>query len=278
MLTSGRMQVNPVNQIENSGFLLGARKGCYHRRESNVFCALLQSENGFDEEPVVSKDRALTAIRRGLGLGRGLTRREMVRRLLAGAGAAWPMVSASHPIHKLLADDALYSEADARMAAADWKLLFLDANQNASLVALSESIVPGSGKAQVNRFIDLLLSVDTRAHREKFVASLSAIESESQKRFGHAFAALAEEKKIELLTMASKDEQEGKEKKAASEKNSAEEQAGEHAPTLHDHFENLKGWISGAYFSSEAGMRELGWTGDYVFESYPACGHEEGHQ
>jgi gluconate 2-dehydrogenase subunit 3-like protein len=273
------MQVNPVNQIENSGFLLGARKECYHRRGLIVFSALLQSENGFDEELVVSKDRALTVIRRGLGLGRSFTRREMVQRLLAGAGvgAAWPMVAASHPIHALLADDALFSEAEARMAAADWKPLFLNAQQNESLAALSESIVPGSGKGQVNRFIDLLLSVDAPTHREKFVASLSAIESESQKRFGHAFAALLEEKKIELLTIASKDPQASKEKEAASGESSAEEHAGEHAPTLHDHFENLKGWISGAYYSSETGMRELGWTGDYAFESYPACDHAEGH-
>jgi hypothetical protein len=193
----------------------------------------------------------------------------MVRRLLAGAGvgAAWPIVAASHPIHALLEDEALLSEADARKAAADWKPLFLNAQQNESLIALSESIVPGSRKAQVNRFIDLLLSADTPAHREKFVASLSSIESESQKQFGKLFAALAEEKKIQLLTIASKGDQEGKE----------EEHAGESAPTLHDHFEHLKGWISGAYYSSEAGMRELGWTGDYVFESYPACEHAEGH-
>jgi hypothetical protein len=203
----------------------------------------------------------------------------MVQRLLAGAGAsaAWPMVAPSHPIHALLADEALFSEADARMAAADWKPAFLDAKQSASLAALSESMVPGSGKAQVHRFIDLLLSVDTPAHRERFVASLSAIESESQGRFGHAFIALAENQKIELLTIASKNDPEGKEKETASGESSAEEHAGEHASTLHDHFENLKGWIGGAYYSSEAGMRELGWTGDYVFESYPACDHSEGH-
>jgi Gluconate 2-dehydrogenase subunit 3 len=216
-------------------------------------------------------------IQDGPGASRALTRREMVGRLLAGAGAAWPMVAGSHPIHKLLANEALFSEADARLAAADWKPLFLNARQNESLAALSESIVPGSGKANVNRFVDLLLSVDTSANQEKFAASLSAIETESQKRFGHAFAALADEKKIELLTITSKNEQEGKEKEVNSGQSSAEEHAGESAPTLHDHFENLKRWISGAYYSSEAGMRELGWNGDYVFESYPACDHAEGH-
>jgi hypothetical protein len=241
------------------------------------FCALLQSESGFAGDIVVAEDGALPVIRDGLGVKRSLTRREMVRRLLAGAGAAWPMVAASHPIHKLLADEALFSEADARMAAADWTPVFLDAHQNESLIALSESIVPGSGKAQANRFIDLLLSVDTREKQKEFLASLSAIESESQKRFGHPFAALADNQKNELLTIASKKDEQRKEKEAASGESSTEEHKGQSPPTLHDHFENLKGWISGAYYSSEAGMRELGWTGDYAFESYPACDHAEGH-
>jgi hypothetical protein len=227
----------------------------------------------------VAKNGSLPVVQDGRGVRRSLTRREMVQRLLAGAGvgAAWPLVVASHPIHKLLADDAIFSEADARMAAADWKPALLDAHQNELLIALSESIVPGSGKAQVNRFIDLLLSVDTHAHQDKFAASLSAIERESQKRFGHPFAALAEEQKNELLTIASKEVEERKEKEAASGESSGEEHTGQSPPTLHDHFENLKGWISGAYYSSEAGMRELRWTGDYAFESYPACDHAEGH-
>lgn len=228
---------------------------------------------------MVAKDGALPVIQDGPGVRRSLSRREMMHRLLAGAGvgAAWPVVAASHPIHKLLADEALFSEADARMTAANWKPVFLDAQQNASLIAVSESIVPGSGKLQVNRFIDLLLSVDTPAHREKFAASLSAIESESQKRFGRMFAALTKEQKNELLTIASKEDEERKAKEAASGESSTEEHEGQSPPKLYDHFENLKDWISVSYYSSEAGMRELGWTGDYVFENYPACDHAEGH-
>jgi hypothetical protein len=230
---------------------------------------------------VVTKDDALPVIRDGLGVRRGLTRREMVQRLLAGAGVgvAWPVVTASHPIYKLLADDAIFSKADARMATADWTPIVLNAQQNESLIVLSESIVPGSGKAQVNRFIDLLLSVDMRENQKEFLASLSAIESESQKRFGRTFAALAADQKNELLTIASKKDESRTEKKneATSGESSTGERGGQSSLTLPDYFENLKGWISGAYYSSEAGMRELGWTSDYAFESYPACDHAEGH-
>src|SRR4029077_15212853 len=46
--------------------------------------------------------------------GGRLARREMVRRLLAGvsAGAAWPLVAASHPIHELLRNGAILKEAE----------------------------------------------------------------------------------------------------------------------------------------------------------------------
>src|SRR5260370_32490813 len=113
--------------------------------------------------------------------GRGINRREMVRRLLGGAGVGYaiPAVAASHPIHKHLADAVALTEADAKVAASEWKPHFLDLHQNATLIVLAERIVPGSSKAQVNRFIDLLLSVDTPETQQKFNNSLSAMDGES---------------------------------------------------------------------------------------------------
>ena len=218
----------------------------------------------------MGRDGELTVIQEKPATNARLTRREMVQRLLAGAGAgaAWPLVAASHPIYEHLANGAIFSEAD-KLAAAEWMPVFLNAQQDETLAALSESIVPGSTNAQVNRFIDLLLSVDTPEHKQEFVDSLMALETESLKRFGKRFPSLAAGQQDMLLTVVSA--------KAAEEDSSAgitEKERG----TLSGHFENLKGWISGAYYSSEAGMRELGWTGDYVFESFPGCEHPEGHQ
>jgi hypothetical protein len=135
------------------------------------------------------------------------------------------------------------------------------------LVALAEAIVPGSRKAQVDRFIDLLLSVDAEKHRKSFVDSLAAFEAESQKRFGKGFPSLNASQQNELVTDAS-----ARPSKKESSGTDEKESSG-----LHEHFENLKGWISGAYYSSEAGMRELGWTGDYAFDKFPGCEHPEGH-
>ena len=47
---------------------------------------------------------------------------------------------------------------------------------------------------------------------------------------------------------------------------------------LRGHFQNLKDWIAGAYYSSETGMRELGWDGNVVHAQLPGCTHPGGHQ
>jgi len=216
----------------------------------------------------MSKVSALPIIREAAAQNRRLTRREMVQRLIAGAGAgaAWPLVAASHPIYEHLANGAMFEETE-KLAAADWKPLFLNAQQEETLATLGEAIVPGSRKARADRFIDLLLSVDTAEHRKGFVDSLAAFETESQKRFGKRFPALSGGEQNALLTDAS----------TRPTKESATGGDGKKDPGLRGHFENLKGWISGAYYSSEAGMRELGWTEDRVFEKFPGCEHPEGH-
>ena len=197
-----------------------------------------------------------------------LTRREMVTRLLAsiGVGVALPLAAESHPIHELLRNHAVLDEAE-KLEAAGWKPTLLSAEQNESLIAIAESMVPGSTKAQANRFIDLLLSVDTPEHKKKFLDSLATFEAESQRRFGSRFASLEPRQKNMLLADVSK----------GAPNDASTGGAGKESLRLHEHFENLKGWISGAYYSSEMGMRELGWTPDQVFRSFPGCEHPEGH-
>src|SRR5947208_16326364 len=153
----------------------------------------------------------------------------MVRRL-AAAGAAWPLVAASHPIHDLLRNDAVLDEVE-KLRAGDWNPVILNAQQNENLIAIAESIVPGSTKAQVNRFIDLLLSVDTPEHKKGFVDSLSAFEAEPQKRFARVFPALDEDQRKQCLTEASA---------ATAKTNSYGAAAEEILARLHKPFENFK--------------------------------------
>lgn len=198
----------------------------------------------------------------------GISRRELVRRLMiaGGAGLSLPGVSAAHPVARHLANHSAVAEAGAQTAKADWSPVFLDQHQSETLDVLGERIIPGSSKAQVNRFIDLLLSVDTQDAQTKFLASLSAFEAESLNRFSRPYKDGTEAEQNEILAFAS----------AAKPGGTAEGQS--HAATIRDHFENVKSWVAGAYYSSEIGMKELGWTGQVMFPSFPGCPDSGDHR
>jgi hypothetical protein len=197
-----------------------------------------------------------------------MARRDVIRALVGGVGAGMtlPAVAESHPMHRHLSDAAALGEADAAAAAGDWKPAFLDAHQVETLVSLAEQVVPGSTTARVTAFVDRLLSVDTAENQRRFLNALGALERESIDRFGHPWKTLGSARQVELLTTAST---------AAP---GAKDASGATRATLRDHFDHLKGWISGAYFSSEIGMRELGWTGNVFHASFPGCPHPDGHR
>lgn len=187
--------------------------------------------------------------------------------------------AAAHPIQKYLNDGAFLLQASAQVAADSWTPQCLDPSQNGTLILLAERIVPNSSKAQTNRFIDLLLSVDTAETRKKFTDSLSAFDRESLQRFGRPFKTLPEIQQNKLLTVfsAPPPSHKNKERDSSSSISSSGKRPKETHIALFDHFENLKSWITGAYYSSEVGMRELGWSGDFMFDSFSGCQHPEGH-
>jgi hypothetical protein len=106
--------------------------------------------------------------------------------------------------------------------------------------------------------------VETDENQRAFVTALAAMDAESQQRFGSPFQILPPEKQDELLTAVST--------KATAKSVKARRSVAKHP----DPFENLKGWIVGAYYASEIGMRELGWTDESYFE-YTGCEHEDEH-
>lgn len=206
----------------------------------------------------------------------GIGRREAVQWLIAG-----PVVrglSLGLPAYKHLSGGATIG-GDAKTDSAEWTPEFLDVHQNESLIALAERMIPGSTKAQVNRFIDLLLTVDTQESKEHFLGSLGAFEAESRSRFGHPFRGLTEDQQTQIFTAASV----GEPGNAPASEDWQWFSIPTHPPsepiriTLRDHFENLKGWITRAYYSSETGMRDLGWTGQYFYEVFPGCEDPNGH-
>ncbi len=190
-----------------------------------------------------------------------ISRRELAKILLAAAPAlAFPAVSSAHPVWRHLTDSDFLDSAEPKLASPNWKPIFLSPAQEASFRVLAELTLPGSGKALVSRFVDLLLSVEDKVAQQKFLGSLSAIDGESSTKFGESLARLAPQQQESLLVSIS-----------------TAPRSGDASSVLRGHFEDLKEWIAGAYYSSEIGMRELGWTPDRVFSTFPGCSHPEGH-
>ena len=186
-----------------------------------------------------------------------LSRREAGRRLLAGmvAGAAAPWMSAAHPIWKHFENGELLERAE--RAGSDEKPTFLNQAQFASVVAAAETILPESTKAGVAKFIDALLSVDSARNQKGFLDSLAQIETESSKRFSKTIDRLSSNERNELFVKVSM----------------AGDSQADHSSLKA--FLHLREWIAGSYYSSEIGMRELGWTPDRVFAEFPGCSHPD---
>lgn len=210
-------------------------------------------------EMVQRNENTLLVIGREHAASPRSTRREVVRQLLAAmsSGAVWPWIVGAHPICQHLRNETILHEAE-KLGGAGWKPVFLSAEQDKALVALAETILPGSARGEVNRFIDLLLSVDKPEHQHRFVEALAAFDAGAREQFAKNFTALDDSQRNRLLRDASREPVVG-------------------TSALYEHFHHLRVWCSGAYYSSEAGMRELGWTGDYVYEKAPGCEHPEGH-
>jgi hypothetical protein len=212
-------------------------------------------------------------------------RRALLQTLVGGAGLglALPSLGESHPMHEHLHDQARVSAADAKAKTAAWKPAFLDAHQVETVTILAEQIVPGSTKAKSAQFIDALLSVDTEQRQRRFIQALGAFEGMAIAHAQKPWKSLTEADRTTLLTKASTADSgrpagpggPGGPRPAAAA--GAGTPPPEPAVTIRDQFDHLKGWISGAYYSSEVGMRELGWTGNVFFEKFTGCQHGGSH-
>jgi hypothetical protein len=171
-------------------------------------------------------------------------------------------------------DPSVLAQTGEKIDATEWKPEFLKPEQNHLLVAMAERILPGSTQVQVNRIIDLVLSIDNASHQKSFLSSLAKIDQAAEQEFKKRFPNLSASQQDEVLTRCSSGRSTHELSASADPDDLDEEQE---PVTLRDHFDNLKGWIVGAYYATEAGMRELGWTEDFYFEELPGCQHRAQH-
>ena len=189
-----------------------------------------------------------------------IPRRAALQALLTGAAAfALPAAAeAQHPVHQHLANPAVLEQAQQRAAVTAAPPVFLDGHQVKTLEVLAEAIVPGSTAARVGPFIDQLLAVESADNQRAFVGALGAFDMAAIKKHGHAWIGLTAGQQDALLREAST--------------------ADPRTSIFAGQFQHLKDWIAGTYYSSEPGMRELGWDGRVFHAELPGCTHPGGHQ
>jgi len=212
----------------------------------------------------------------------GVSRRAALQSLAAGLGAsiAVPGLAEAndHPVHKHtahVAEQAKRPAAGARPTA--YTPVTFDAHQFATVVVLSELIVPGAKASGTPEFLDKLLHVESPETRRRFITALGAMEGAALKAHRKPFKDLTQAEQVAILTTASTAEPGRRTVFWKKGDPIPVPEAPPAAATLRDHFDHIKGWVSGIYFASEPGLKELGYTGNVFHEKYPGCEHGGQH-
>jgi len=178
-------------------------------------------------------------------------RRAVLQSLATGVGA---VVFASRASAAHVHDGAAVAAKPAGPATtstAEPALHFLDRHSFDTLATLGEQIVPGSRAVQVPEFLDRLLEVESIETQKRFTQSLGAFEREAREAHGKPWKALTAEQATALLTRIS---------------TQPDSDMSRHA------FDSIKGAVAETYYSTEVGMKELGWNGSIAFAPPAICG------
>lgn len=198
----------------------------------------------------------------------GVGRREMLRRLMAGAGAA-----AAIPAFELSAQAAAAQETappeppvlgaalppDPALSSPNWKPVFFDHHQNETLVVVSDLLIPetdtpGAKAAHVNRFIDLLLSAEPAETKKNYLEAIAWLDGYCLSKYSRPFTRLAPSEQSAVMALLTHD--------------NGDPEIGRGVEL----FALIKDSISQAYYSSEIGMiEELKYQTDPFQASFPGC-------
>lgn len=186
-----------------------------------------------------------------------------------GVGVAAPLAAAEATQH--LHDAAEAPNAQGTGAAAASTRVFLSNHQFETLNVLANLILPGSLASGTPAFIDRLLAVEDVDTRRRFVSALGAFDGEAMRAHSRAFKDVTAAEQTALLTQAStmapsrppvawrRGDPIGAPAAAAEPGN------------LRDYFDHIKGIVADIHFSSEPGLRELGWTGSIMHTRFNGC-------
>lgn len=194
-------------------------------------------------------------------------RRDALKKLAMGVGGLTTLPILGQAKAVAAAMPAMDMRGADPQPAANWKPQFFDAHQDATLIALTELIIPatdtpGAKAALVNRYLDLRYNEETPEHQEEIIQALAWFDGRSLAVHNKPFVSLAETQQKALL------------EPLAEPKNSKpEDEPGVKAFTL------IKSLTIFGYYTSQIGLdEELKYEGDRLNASFPgACTHPE-HQ
>jgi hypothetical protein len=196
-----------------------------------------------------------------------MNRRELIRNSLLTIGAA---ATVNIPVEALIF--ASGDNAWLELSRPDWTPVFLNAQQNETLTALGEAIIPatdtpGAKAAFVNRFLDLVLSALPTEIQRDFLSSLAWFDTGAMERYKATFVKLSGEDVQGFLNLIAWPHTHVRWGESDADFDG------------HQHFERVKGWIAAAYYSSPIGLQELGWDGWPARGTFQGCEHQPGeHQ
>jgi hypothetical protein len=202
-----------------------------------------------------------------------LNRRELIRTALFASVA--PILgqgfSVAQAVSSGITAAARGEDGSTVLSDPNWKPAFLNEHQNATLIALSDLIIPATGTpgakaALANRYLDLLLSVQPAKFQQRFTHALAFIDAESRKQFGSDFIQLTPENQAWFLNPWAF----ARENSHWTERYDRHEESGDAGQ---QNFQLLKTLIATAYYESEIGQKELGWDGEMTHGPYLGCQH-----
>lgn len=200
-------------------------------------------------------------------------RREVLASLAAGltGAVAAPRATAVEPA-------SLESAGQGAGPAAQEVPRLLDDHRRTMLAGLAEQLVPGSRAAGVPELLDRVMAVEPVQARTRFLNALGAFEREARDRHARGWLEINATQQVEILRAASTLAS-GRPAPSAWLPGQPVDR-GPQAPTppanLRDHFDHLRDVVVRAYATTEAGMKELGFTGQMAFPAFPGCAHPGG--
>ena len=191
-----------------------------------------------------------------------MDRREALRRMVLGPVGAVCAATWVDSLTELALASAAPGQAAAGAAA--WTPRVFTAHQDATVIEISELIIPqtetaGARAAQVNRFIDTVLEDAPDEERDAFLRGLAWMDRRSRELSRADFIDTPAAAQTALLTAIS----------ARDGADAADREGVEF-------FEAVKRLTITGYYTSEAGMREeLGDDGTFYFSGVEGCSHPE---